>query len=438
MVSAIPRKQLLDQLLSSHFRLVRLKPNSKIPAGGAGWQDRITTSSDDAFGWPADVNIGVMGGSPLEADRRLLIVDVDVKNGQPGLESWKRLQADYRLPRTSEVITPSGGRHLYYAVPPDTPLSGIAHACKQRGYPGIDLIGDRSFVVAPPSSIGTGAYEWYVFPKEGIFAASSSFLDLLRHSRGNRQLECKGTQEKAIPGHLGADSTPSEYDAVGLLDRHHSQEDLQRAVQDIVLRYQLPGPGWRNDRMHRAVASLFGRGFGPSEVQAVMIAWHEHYRGVFDTPLEDALKLLDACIKSIVRSIQNGKFAVSGRQHLKSLADLKLTDRQELFLDDLLIPKKDLRPGKDSSCGLMPSLINKEWHGHDNNPQTPRVLRHFTKSEKQFAECLIHQAEYELARCPGEVFCMTNGQLCDLLQARFGTELDTKAFLPPQESVRFS
>ena len=42
---------------------------------------------------------------------------------------------------------------------------------------------------------GTGPYEWYVFPLEGISLASSCFVGFLRHCRGNQQVREQGTRQ---------------------------------------------------------------------------------------------------------------------------------------------------------------------------------------------------------------------------------------------------
>ena len=58
--------------------------------------------------------------SPLS---RVLIIDIDTKPGKPnGWESIFDLMEEYGpLPETTSVITPSGGMHLYYAMPEDEP-----------------------------------------------------------------------------------------------------------------------------------------------------------------------------------------------------------------------------------------------------------------------------------------------------------------------------
>jgi hypothetical protein len=95
---------------------------------GKGWSARAgTAGSRDPeqimAWWQVDpgANIGIVTAvSPLS---RVLIIDVDTKPGKPnGWESISDLVKEYEpLPETTRVITPSGGMHLYYAMPEGEP-----------------------------------------------------------------------------------------------------------------------------------------------------------------------------------------------------------------------------------------------------------------------------------------------------------------------------
>ena len=84
----------------------------------------------------------------------LVVVDVDDPN------AWQRWLADQKFsePATTEVITPSGGRHLYFRSRPGAVYPG--QVC-----PGVD-IKHRGYVLAPPARAWSrrrgveGAYEW--------------------------------------------------------------------------------------------------------------------------------------------------------------------------------------------------------------------------------------------------------------------------------------
>lgn len=103
-----------------------------------------------------DCNFGVFTGKWIEDGKEiaLLVADVDVKNGKSGEESVRTLEAEgCPFPATFTVLTPSGGRHLYYTVP--QPVKGGANVLGR----GIDVRSDVGFVVAPGGTINGSAYK---------------------------------------------------------------------------------------------------------------------------------------------------------------------------------------------------------------------------------------------------------------------------------------
>jgi hypothetical protein len=82
--------------------------------------------------------------SPLS---RVLVPDIDTKPGKPnGWESISDLVKEYEpLPETTRVITPSGGMHLYYALPEGEPPLPF----KPGWLPGVDI---PWVVPVPPSA----------------------------------------------------------------------------------------------------------------------------------------------------------------------------------------------------------------------------------------------------------------------------------------------
>lgn len=95
--------------------------------------------------WPR-ANVGIVTGAGL------VVIDVD---GPEGEATLARLQSEHgRLPDTRTALT-SKGRHLYFgsSVPTSNSVSRIGA--------GVDVRGDRGFVVAPPSLHPSGAeYRW--------------------------------------------------------------------------------------------------------------------------------------------------------------------------------------------------------------------------------------------------------------------------------------
>lgn len=75
----------------------------------------------------------------------LIVIDVDIKNGQPGMD-WLNLNAD-ALPQTLTHKTRSGGLHLVFRVPANVDIRNSA----SRIAPGIDVRGNGGYVIWPPS-----------------------------------------------------------------------------------------------------------------------------------------------------------------------------------------------------------------------------------------------------------------------------------------------
>lgn len=97
--------------------------------------------------WP-DANIGIATGAPGPD-----VLDVDVKDGRPGLESFERLRQAGLLRGAHRLVrTPSGGLHVYFA---GTGRAG--GACGEGRC--IELKACGGYVLAPPSVAGGRAYE---------------------------------------------------------------------------------------------------------------------------------------------------------------------------------------------------------------------------------------------------------------------------------------
>ena len=102
--------------------------------------------------WP-NANIGIATGSVSG----LIVIDVDPRHG--GDESWRDLVRELGLKdlQMPQVITGGGGAHYYFQHPGGFVRSTTAIR------PGVDVRGDRGYVVAPPSLHASGArYEWEV------------------------------------------------------------------------------------------------------------------------------------------------------------------------------------------------------------------------------------------------------------------------------------
>jgi hypothetical protein len=82
----------------------------------------------------------------------IFVVDLDVGAGKDGIAALVQLAADRPIPDTSSVLTPSGGVHLYFRLPPDA----YVPSSRSKLAPGVDVRGEGGFVVGPGSPHKTG------------------------------------------------------------------------------------------------------------------------------------------------------------------------------------------------------------------------------------------------------------------------------------------
>lgn len=163
---------------------------NKIPLTAHGYKD---ASIDEAvirqmFADHQGVNIAIATGKVSG----VFVVDVDVKNGKGGDESFRDLEREYgEIPHTVESLTWSGGRHIFLRYPE----KGVG--CKTDFRQGIDIRGDGGYVIAPPSVIDGRSYEWEAanHPDETMIADAPEWLiDLLAEKKPVVDLSDKGAK----------------------------------------------------------------------------------------------------------------------------------------------------------------------------------------------------------------------------------------------------
>ena len=147
----------LDQALAyarRGWRVIPIPPGQKFPRGVTVWQVDGTTDEAKIRHWwtnAPDHGIGIVTG----AESGLWVLDVDVAGDKIGDETLADLCDAYGpLPDTHEVITGSGGRHLYFAWPTNGQI--VTNSASGRLGPGLDVRGEGGFVVAPPSLHANG------------------------------------------------------------------------------------------------------------------------------------------------------------------------------------------------------------------------------------------------------------------------------------------
>jgi len=129
-------------------------PKAKTPITPNGFKD-ATTNPEIIKGWwqrNPSANIGIATGSASG----LVVLDVDVKNGQPGLGSLEVLQRECGTLITRSAKSPSGGWHFYFQHP-GSEVKSCAGIMR-----GLDIRGDGGYIIAPPSVTDTGAYQWSI------------------------------------------------------------------------------------------------------------------------------------------------------------------------------------------------------------------------------------------------------------------------------------
>lgn len=152
---AAPNPACLDSALSyASFGIpvLPLQPNGKEPLGALvpnGFKN-ATTDAEKIKSWWAiypTANFGVVTGSASN----LVVIDIDVKNGQNGQDSIT--QAGMPLLKTWAIQTPSGGYHCIYRIPDGHNISS-----RQGIFPLVDIKAEGGYVVAPPSVINGRQY----------------------------------------------------------------------------------------------------------------------------------------------------------------------------------------------------------------------------------------------------------------------------------------
>jgi hypothetical protein len=213
------------------------KDIGKHPRTVHGFKDATTDDSriNDWFNkWP-HANIGI----PTGKASGIFVVDNDPRNGGPeDREEFIRLYGP--IPETAEVITGSGGRHIYFQDP------GVALPTTLG--PGVDLKGEGGYVVAPPSL-----------------------------HRSGRRYEFDGTASaKAI---LNVAPPPD-----WLMERISAHTNDRTKAEPIA-----PGEKWPEGNRNNKLASIAGtmrhRGLSREAIQAALL---EENRLRCDPPLSEA------------------------------------------------------------------------------------------------------------------------------------------------------
>jgi hypothetical protein len=107
-------------------------------------------------------------------------VDLDVGDEKNGIQSWQELVDRNGAPESTAVQTPSGGIHIYFRAPEEMTIKNSVGVLGN----GIDVRGHGGYVVAPPSSLPNGAYN-FIAENRKIAKAPLWLLSKVRKSTKN-------------------------------------------------------------------------------------------------------------------------------------------------------------------------------------------------------------------------------------------------------------
>lgn len=245
-----------------------LVPGNKIPLTEHGVNDASKTLAQIEQWWERwpNANIGVACGPS-----GLTVVDVDVKNGAPGWQSWRDLTDHHgqEICLTRAAKTPSGGLHLYYLAP----AQEVRNSASKLGT-GVDVRGRGGYVVAPPSIIGDTRYTW--LDAEGDVAPfPACLIPLLQpKNNGNHNGEVVGQGDgakwlawalkRAAPGTRNA----TGFDlACQLRDAGLSESDAEQFMLDYAAHVIQAEDPYRDEEALQSLASAYaGQRRGPARV----------------------------------------------------------------------------------------------------------------------------------------------------------------------------
>jgi hypothetical protein len=146
----------LDDALSyaaKGIRIIPIQPGTKQP-GIKSWQTLATNNPDTIREWYEGPykgwGVGIATGRA--GNRQIFVLDIDDRDNVHGSDTLTDLENEHgKLPETVTVLTPSGGKHLYFTTP--TPVRNDAG---RRLGPGLDIRGDGGQVLAPPTTHPNG------------------------------------------------------------------------------------------------------------------------------------------------------------------------------------------------------------------------------------------------------------------------------------------
>jgi hypothetical protein len=146
-------------LATLNLRVFPLKPKGKTPIVKAFYDVASCDPIKVAAMWTGPDGESTEHNIGISTDG-ILVLDVDAKHGKNGFATLAQLVRDLGLDlNTVSAMTPSGGHHYYFVLPPGTDPASVPNSSEKVG-PGIDTRSYHGFVVAPGSVTDKGEYRW--------------------------------------------------------------------------------------------------------------------------------------------------------------------------------------------------------------------------------------------------------------------------------------
>lgn len=182
-----------------------------------------------------------------------IIIDVDIKDGKPGLESFEALFKAFELPKCSLVVkSKSGGFHFYYARPKSFARRHAKSVSDLKiygtEYKGLDIRGDGGFVVGPESA--------------GKWEAGSYTL-----MRGTPDAELSELPEKLMDVFSQSSTQYNDLDSITVV-KGSDEDDYRTKLKNGELPESVP-KGGRNEGFFLFINALKGKGVSRSGAKAL-------------------------------------------------------------------------------------------------------------------------------------------------------------------------
>lgn len=164
-------------LANQGAKLFPLRPNDKVPIM-EHWQDENNSSDPARLEFWGHRFPGCNWAMRCGEISHAFALDFDCKNGKPGMDVYQRMLEEHgpEWIDTIRVRTWSGGLHLWYVW-----VRGIGKKTDGLAY-GVDIQGEISYVVVPPSIVNGKAYYFEDCDAEKTIAPVPSWLlpDILK------------------------------------------------------------------------------------------------------------------------------------------------------------------------------------------------------------------------------------------------------------------